>query len=1468
MKAPRFAILTDREIFFDGHVGTTPLRLGLLDEEGKQLGDTPIEQVDRDAPRERSSGRGSTMFTHRDRRSSRNQSIPRRRATPLLAEALEQRNLLAVMVTTPADNGNNLSPTPGSLRAALLAANATPGSEIDFQLQPGDVIKPKSPLPAISADQTHIVGTGDFLIDGSLAGNTDGLVITGNQCDIAGLYIGKFALAGIHIEGNNESIRGCDIGFTPAAKPAPNGTGIFVDGSFNITIDDTQVDTNKGDGIDVLNSGQVRIKSSIAPALGQVIGNGGDGIHIVGMIPTLPGVDILNTQVTGNIIDKNHGAGVHIIDASFNRIGLPTQNGYNWIGPEYQGNPDSLKNSGNLGDGVRIESSQAGISSANLVAFNYIAGNHGNGVDLIGQNTYSNSIVQNRIGLTADYIPEKHDPSMAALGNLHAGVLLTGGANNNNIGGTGLFEAKDADEGPNIGDGNVIVANGDSGVRIAGSGTTVNVVQGNMIGTAAGEYYDFGLQGAIPNLADGVLIEMGAAGNIVGGTGQTVVTTGHGNLISGNKGSGIHIRGAGSNANRILGNEIGTTLDGTASLSNSNGVIIEQSASNNVVGDITNDSGPLGNLISGNRGYGVALNGIGTTGNLVQDNKIGTDLAGFAAVGNNLDGVLIATGASGNVIGGASNGLRDLTAAGNLISGNNLDGVGIVANGTSNNKVQGNRIGTDLWGFMPLPNLKNGVVVSLSASNNIIGGDNDAQGNLISANGLSGVVLSAGNNYVTHNRIGTVISTIAPLPNGLDGVDLPSSGNGVGWNVISGNQNQGIDVSGSSNIIVSNKVGTDSSGTLAVGNLHDGILIEFHFGTGGNRVGFPISDAGNLISGNGWNGIEVTGAKSTDNWIQNNRIGTALSGLTSLPNGRNGIFVNDTSSYTIGGSDPQAGNLVSGNTLDGILITGRHSTGIVVLGNHVGTNLDGSSIVPNAGNGIHLDKGADNEIIGGLGATDGNLISGNVLDGILVGSNINQGSKILGNRIGTDAGGLFALPNLGHGIEIVGASQNVIGGAAPGSGNLISGNRLDGIRLDKATLTLVAGNLIGTDITGTQAVGNQGNGIELVHGSAKNTIGGVPTTTAMPGNVISGNLAAGLVISDPGTTGNLVQGNEIGTTLSGNVPLGNTVDGVDILNGASFNTIGGSGGVGLGAPGNVITANGGDGVRIWGSGSSNNYIQGNRIGTYATDQAWKGNIGHGVWVALGAQSNFIGGSTSAKGNVIANNGKAGVAVGNFVMDATTLHNPIQSNSIYGNTGLGIDLGDDGVTTNTPGGPHVGPNQFQNYPVITSATATAGATTITISLNSAPNKQFLLQVFSSDTPDPSGYGQGKTFVGSVLLTTNSTGNGTATLLVPASLAGQWVTATATSASGDTSEFGRTIRVGGSGSTSSSGGGGAELLSASAAVTVPSVSIHRPTASGVVSKVQLGAVVGGPRELRTASQAVPSFTLRKWRPFPSV
>jgi parallel beta-helix repeat protein len=159
-------------------------------------------------------------------------------------------------------------------------------------------------------------------------------------------------------------------------------------------------------------------------------------------------------------------------------------------------------------------------------------------------------------------------------------------------------------------------------------------------------------------------------------------------------------------------------------------------------------------------------------------------------------------------------------------------------------------------------------------------------------------------------------------------------------------------------------------------------------------------------------------------------------------------------------------------------------------------------------------------------------------------------------------------------------------------------------------------------------------------------------------------------------------------------------------------------------------------------------------------------------------------------NTIAHSGIDGVGVSGD--DGTG--NRILSNSIFDNGLLGIDLrGSDGPSANDTSDGDAGPNNQQNYPVITDATTVGTVTTIEGTLNSIPSsvttQTFTLQFFSSPAVDPSGFGEGKTFLGETQVETDAIGNASFTF-VPAQKVpvGQFITATATNnATGDTSEF---------------------------------------------------------------------------------
>ncbi|MCH8961199.1 MAG: hypothetical protein IH820_07690 [Bacteroidetes bacterium] len=315
--------------------------------------------------------------------------------------------------------------------------------------------------------------------------------------------------------------------------------------------------------------------------------------------------------------------------------------------------------------------------------------------------------------------------------------------------------------------------------------------------------------------------------------------------------------------------------------------------------------------------------------------------------------------------------------------------------------------------------------------------------------------------------------------------------------------------------------------------------------------------------------------------------------------------------------------------------------------------------------------------------------------------------------------------------------------------------------------------------------------MSILSGASNNTIGG---TTVGAGNLISGNIRHGVAINGSGTTGNVVQGNYIGTDKNGTADLGNTLEGVFIRAGASNNTIGGTDS----GAGNVISGNNDNGVFIAGSSTTGNLIQGNYIGTDVTGTAALGNGGWGVLIAGGTSNNTIGGTGAGAANTIAFNGEDGVALR---ANAGT-GNAIQQNSLFENTGLGIDLGDDGATPNDPGDADGSPNKLQNFPDITAVVISGGALLATYSVDSDPaNATYPLRVefFEADADDE----EGQTFLGSDSYTaTDYNGCGTppcekiANLGDAAALGvspGDMLVATATDAAGNTSEFSGSFSV---------------------------------------------------------------------------
>src|SRR6185503_12156182 len=169
-----------------------------------------------------------------------------------------------------------------------------------------------------------------------------------------------------------------------------------------------------------------------------------------------------------------------------------------------------------------------------------------------------------------------------------------------------------------------------------------------------------------------------------------------------------------------------------------------------------------------------------------------------------------------------------------------------------------------------------------------------------------------------------------------------------------------------------------------------------------------------------------------------------------------------------------ARNVISGNSLNGVGMQDFDGFGNVVRGNFIGTDKNGTAALGNSGSGVCISISTSNNTVGGTTAAERNVISGNNTDGVdfLTGA---AGNQVMGNFIGTNVSGTFALGNGLDGVFINNAPSNKIGGTSPGAGNVISGNTVfNGVDVLGAgsTGTLVQGNFIGTDVSGSIALGN------------------------------------------------------------------------------------------------------------------------------------------------------------------------------------------------------------------------------------------------------------------------------------------------------------------------------------------------------------------------------------------------------------
>lgn len=459
-----------------------------------------------------------------------------------------------------------------------------------------------------------------------------------------------------------------------------------------------------------------------------------------------------------------------------------------------------------------------------------------------------------------------------------------------------------------------------------------------------------------------------------------------------------------------------------------------------------------------------------------------------------------------------------------------------------------------------------------------------------------------------------------------------------------------------------------------------------------------------------------------------------------------------------------ANSIVRGLTINrftgqGIYIAGTASN-TRLEGNYIGLDSTGTL---DAGNSNGIQVLSSGNTIGGPTAAARNVIAGN--DGTAI-SLPGGTTTVQGNYIGTTADGLTALGNV-EGINLV-SNGNTVGGPNPGEGNVLSGSTTTtgfgaGVTFSSAAANnVVEGNLIGTNKTGTGAIPNSRRGVYM---------GSTGSGNVVRGNLISGNSGDGVFAAGSGAL--TIQGNHIGTTLGGGAALGNTGFGIQTTGSGHNNEIGGE----VAGTGNVVAGNG-VGIAL---GSGANRVLGNSIGVNLAGASIP-NLFDGIQIT--GSSNTIGDEVEERRNRIRNNGRDGIRV----FGGT--NNRIVANAIGPNGALGVDLSGDGVTANDAGDGDTGPNNLQNYPILSSATG-GTSTSVSGSLDSAVGT-YRIHFFASASCTASDR-EGERYIGGRDV---SPGPFTATSLLGTS-AGEFVTANAIDSTGNTSEFSNCVAVGGGG-----------------------------------------------------------------------
>jgi CSLREA domain-containing protein len=583
------------------------------------------------------------------------------------------------------------------------------------------------------------------------------------------------------------------------------------------------------------------------------------------------------------------------------------------------------------------------------------------------------------------------------------------------------------------------------------------------------------------------------------------------------------------------------------------------------------------------------------------------------------------------------------------------------------------------------------------------------------------------------------------------GTDGDGSNDANEMNIIYSNDDgtgYGINLSGDHNVVAGNYIGTTNG--LDVGANTIGIMVsgdDNRIGTNGD--GTSDTEERNVISGNSQHGIRISGGTSAlaeDTIVAGNYIGVNKDGDTAVPNGSNGngdgIDIDVRAACTQVGTDSDGTadaaemNVISGNVGDGVRNHGDYTT---IAGNYIGTNAAGNAAIPNGGYGVVVTYSSDDALIGtdGDGTRDtieGNTISGNTSGGVNI-SNNNRGTRIAGNKIGTNPAGTAALANVGDGVYAEGIGEDLVigtngdGTADANEGNIISGNGQNGVHLSSGMSGAeVAGNYIGTNASGSAAIANGTNGVLVDGGANSNIIGSDYDGTAdtQERNLISGNTQSGVRIEGDGTDSNQIVNNYIGTNESGNSALGNDI-GVRVDDLAKDTHIGP---ITYSVLGNVVSGNTSDGIYLGGNSDSTEIWE-NIIGMDISKSSAVSNGRHGIYITDGTTNSSI------VLNTIAHNTEDGI----FMSATAGSDNLYESNRIFSNGGLGVDLAPDGVNPNDFGDADTGPNDLMNYPEFRRLVHYQYLILLEVVFYGEPDQHIPFYYYLVESCDPSGYGEG-------------------------------------------------------------------------------------------------------------------------------